>query len=124
LMASRKKRRIRHYPNQHQAPKKSTQHPQGQRRPRFPFFLPNNVKEQKTTKPERARNHRKPKKRKQSNPGKTNRDNPAKHSRGSEAAENAQKRRRRCPAFYARDPPASIEKTRNFPTILHRSMKF
>jgi len=51
MMASRKKRRIRHYPNQYQIPIKSTQYPQGQRRPRFPFFLPNNVKEQKTTNP-------------------------------------------------------------------------
>ena len=77
MMASRKKRRIRHYPNQYQIPQKSTQYPQGQRRPRFPFFLPNNVKEQKDHKPERARNHRNPKSANSQNPGKTNRDNPA-----------------------------------------------
>jgi hypothetical protein len=61
-------------------PLRDTRHPQGQRRPRFPFFLPNNVKEQ-TSKQNHARLE----------PGITNRAKPAQPQKEAKPPENRPK---------------------------------
>ena len=122
MMASRKKRRIRHYPNQYQIPIKSTQYPQGQRRPRFPFFLPNNVKEQKTTNPKEPAITATQKSANSQNPGKTNRDNPANTPEEAKPPKTLKKAGRRPDASVLRPGPGLVnqKKMRNFRSFFQR----